>query len=121
MASTNTKKQLRARRIEAVYESICDERIEAIDARISDIASGFDCDLEEAIEEAAGKAIAEFDTLVREGYTADEIEAVLEHHNPGYFDHSGYRHLRDLWRRDWVPEREQAQAGSSPVQKGATA
>ncbi len=115
MATTNRKKQLRVRRI-YVCRSFSDERVAALFARIREIVSGFDCGLEEAIQEA----IAEFDTLVREGYTPDEIEAVFRDHNPGYFEHSVYRNLRDVWRRDWVPESERADLGSTPTRKGAT-
>jgi hypothetical protein len=113
-----TNKQLRARRIEAVYESMNDERTKAIDSRIWEILKDWDMALEPAMDDAADEAMGHFDKLIAEGYTADEVEAVMRHHNRERLTYWAYRDVRDIWTHRWLPENERKDRGSIPVQKG---
>jgi hypothetical protein len=54
--------------------------------------------------------------VVVQRYTEDEIEAGLQYHNSGGFEHDVYKDLRDVWIRHWLPDHEQKRLGS--IQKG---
>jgi hypothetical protein len=120
MARTSTKKQMRADRIAAVYESMGEERCAAIDMQIDDIAFGFDAVLESAVEGAADNATDDFENLLAEGYAEDEIEAVLTYRNCGRFEFFSYRDVRSVWPRHWHPQSERKLRGI-PIRKEKTA
>jgi len=120
MTSTNTKKQERAQRIEDAWKSMSRARIEEIDSRARDIASGYNSDLDFAVEEAVCDVTDKFKKLVAEGYTEEEIEAVLKNHNVHRFGHDGYRSLWNLWNLE-IAEPAPQRLGSIPIQKKKTA
>jgi len=111
---------MRANRIAAVYESMSDERREAINDEIIDIALMFDATLEAAVERAADSVTDEFENLLAEGYTEDEIEAVLRYRNRGHFDFFSYGDVRSVWPRHWLPQSEHKLRGL-PIREEKTA
>jgi hypothetical protein len=74
-----TKNQLNARRIEAVYQAMDADRANAISNRIRDIACDFELTLEPAMDEAADEVEEHFDKLIADGFTVDEVEAIIRH------------------------------------------
>ena len=101
-----TKRKMEARGISAVYRSMRRDRIETIDRRIRKSTFDFDLELYSAVEEAADRAIKALGRLLARGYTEEEIDAVLTHHNRGRFDHLRYRDLKDVWTDYWLPDPE---------------
>jgi hypothetical protein len=99
-----TKKQLKAKRIEGVYQSMGADRVEAIENRIRDIACAYDMDLEPALDDAADGVVDQFDKLVAEGFTPDEVEAVLRHHRRERLTSFPYRETLSIWTRRWLPQ-----------------
>jgi hypothetical protein len=103
MTNTSTKKQSRAKRIEAVYQSMGIERAKEIHERIWEIASDFELTIEPAMDEAADEVEDHFDKLIAEGFSTDQIEAVLRHHKPERHTYWPYRDVRRIWTHRWVP------------------
>src|SRR5580692_1494626 len=98
MACTDTKKQERAQRIEYAWKSMSKALIKEIDRRTRIIAWSYNFDLDLAVEEAVCDVTDKFKRLVAEGYTEEEIEAVLKNHNTHRFGHDGHRSLWKLWK-----------------------
>src|SRR5579862_6285083 len=106
-AHKETKKE-RAIRIDALFESMDEKRIEALEEQIREIASGFEMRVENAVEEAAEEACQEFAGLIGRGYTEDEIDAVLTNENSGRISRPVYRDVREVWKISWLkmPDRD---------------
>jgi len=106
-AHKETKKE-RAIRIDALFESMDEKRIEALEEQIREIASGFEMRVENAEEEAAEEACQEFAGLIGRGYTEDEIDAVLTNENSGRISRPVYRDVREVWKISWLkmPDRD---------------
>ena len=47
-----------------------------------------------------------FDQLIAEGYTADEVESVLRHHDRERLAYFAYRDPLEIWNRSWRPNHE---------------
>jgi hypothetical protein len=92
------ERQLKARR---VYQSMGKGRVEAFDDRIREIAF----DLETTAKEAANTVVDHFNKLIAEGYTADEVEAVLRHQNRERLTYFAYRDALRIWTRSGLPTR----------------
>jgi len=122
MSSTNAKKQAKAQHLKDVYESMSDETLRELDKEIKKITSECNECLQGGADEARSTAGSRFYELVVKRYTEDEIEAVLKHHNPGRFELDVYEGLREVWTRDWLPEREQRNQpknlGFDPEERG---
>jgi hypothetical protein len=120
MAGTKTEKQAKARRFKDAYESMSDERFNALDSEIRSITSECNDDLQGAADDAVTTAVSRFYELVVRRYTEDEIEAFLKYHNLGRFEFDVCEGLRDIWNRHWLPQRDQKLRGVVPFQKGWT-
>jgi hypothetical protein len=109
MANIKPHEQSKAERLKRVYESMSEERLEAIDRKIRAIASNCDDQLQEAADYLAQFAGQEFYNMVVQYYTQDEIEAVLRYHNPGRFEHEVFNDLRAVWVRNLITDRKLAE------------
>ena len=110
MAMTNTKKQeqLKAQRLEAVYQSMSNERREAIEKRIRSIPP----------ERGVLNVARGIDRLVAKGYTEDELEAVLKNCDAGSFYSPVSGIARDVWTGSWLLRRAKMRRESILVPKG---
>jgi hypothetical protein len=107
-----THKQPKEKRIEAVYQTMGADHVEAIENRIRDIACGYDMDLEPALDEAADAVVDQFEKLVAEGFTPDEIEAVLRHHRRQRLTSFPYRETLSIWTHRWLPSHKSERRAS---------
>jgi len=106
MQRTPTKRRMEARCLRVVYQSMRHDRIETIDRRIRDVTDDFDRELYSAVTETAHRAIKAFGRLLAQGYSEEEIEAVLMQHNLGHFEHLPYRNVKEVWTDYWLPHPE---------------
>jgi hypothetical protein len=109
MANIKPDKQSKAERLKRVYESMSEERVEAIDRKIQAITSDCNAQLRETADYVAQTTAQEFYKMVVQYYTEDEIEAVLRYHNPGRFDHEVFNDLRAVWVRNLITDRKVAE------------
>lgn len=109
MANIQPDKQSKAERLKKTYESMSEERLEAIDRKIQAITSDCNAQLQEAADYVAQVAGQEFYKMVVQYYTEDEIEAVLRYHNPGRFENGVFNDLRAVWVHNLITDRKLAE------------
>jgi hypothetical protein len=79
------------------------ERTKEIYGRVWEISSDFDLTIEPAWDEASDEVEDQFDKLIAEGFTADEIAAVLRHYKTDGYNYEPYRDVRRIWTHRWLP------------------